>query len=244
MNKSKKFSLLVLAILLAAVIVLANINVSITQGVDGRLRTITMPLYVKWIEFLSRHYEYARIAKEVTAGCRSDEDKTLAILKWTHDNIRKTPSEWPVVDDHVLNIIIRGYGVADQFQDVFTTLCAYSGLPAFYEDTYNDKKEARYPIAFVKFNNSWHAFDAYYYKYFKTNDGRIATIEDIIRDRSIIDKAIGGDMTWGGVPYRNFYYSLKPVEEGKTLRPAKQMPMNRILFEIKKAIGLEKGKAA
>ena len=56
----------------------------------------------------------------------------MEIFIWTCENIRKQPDGLPVIDDHVWHIIIRGYGEPDQSSDVFTTLCNYAGIRAFY----------------------------------------------------------------------------------------------------------------
>lgn len=214
-----------------------NMETSITQGVDGQYRKIMMPLYVKWIEFLGRHYEYSRIAKEITAGCRTEEEKALAILKWTGENIDKDMAEeMPVVDDHILNIIIRGYGTNDQFQDVFTALCVYSGIPAFWKKAYDSKHAAWIPLSFVKLGGRWRVFDAYHGMYFRNTKGEIAGAEDIAADKSIVRDESIDRLEYNGVPYKEFYYNLEPVKAPAVLRAEKQMPMNRIIYEIRRKI--------
>ena len=217
-----------------------NAEVSIRQAVDGRLREIKMPLYAKVIEFLARHYEYERIAKDVTRGCVTDEDKVLALFEWTHRNIRKVPKGMSVYDDHIVNIIIRGYGTCDQSQDVFTTLCTYAHISAFWATIPDREHKVTYPLSFVKLKGTWRVFDSCYGKYFRTKTGEIASVEDVANDRSLVE---GEDMNWivaEGVAYKDFFYNVKPIKEGGTLRAQKQMPFGRIVFEIRKAIGLER----
>ena len=221
-NRRRLFAAIVIATLVFAVL---NIDVSIKQGVNGKYRQIHMPFYVKWTQFLSRHYEYDRLSKEITKGCKTDEEKALAILKWTRENIKDVPIGMPLKDDHVLNVIIRGCGVPEQFQDVFTTLCAYSGIPAFFEKVYTKGNKARYALSFVKINGKWRVFDAYSGKYFRTVRGDIASAEDILSSKSLTEK---------------FPYDFKPVIGARTLRPYKQMPLKRIVFEARKTLGLEK----
>lgn len=231
---------ILLAVFLIASAAVLNMDVSIRQGVNWKYREIHMPLYVKWTQFLARHYEYIRLTKEITSGAKSDEAKTLVLFKWTHDNIRPVPEGFPVVDDHVLNIIIRGYGSSDQSQDVFTTLCFYSGVPAFWSKLYDKSRKVWYPVSFVKLSQRWRVFDAYQGKYFKNRKGEIASVEDIIGDRSILGGRDMDDLYYSGVRYREFYDDLHPVNANKTLRPAKQMPFERAVFELKKLIGVEK----
>jgi len=229
-----------IVLLIAACFCILNIDMSIRQGVNGRYRRIHMPLYVKSAQFIGRHHEYVRIAKEITAQSKTAEEKALALFNWTHDNIREVPAGMPVVDDHVLNIIIRGYGTADQSQDVFTTLCMYAALPAFWQKVYNGPHTVWYPISFVKLNGKWRVFDSYYGKYFRTASGEIASVDDIINDSSIIDKAGVDSIIYMGVPYKEFFHQLNVVEFNKTLRPEKQIPLRRAIFEIKKLFKIEK----
>jgi hypothetical protein len=230
--------IVVLSVLLIFTAALAlNVEVSIRQGIDGREREIRMPLYVKMTEFLARHFEYSRIAREITKGCSTDEEKVLALFNWTHENIREVPEGMPVVDDHILNIIIRGYGMADQSQDVFTTLCAYSHISAFWALVHDTAQRVRYPLSFVRLNGKWRVFDAYRKVYFRTRDGDIASVEDLMRDPSLVEGKGADGIEIGGVPYKELFHSLRPVREGRMLRAQKQMPCARLLFEVKKLCG-------
>jgi len=240
MKLKTKISISVISVLLIFAGIVMNLEVSIRQGSGGHYRTIKMPLYVKWTEFLARHYEYARIAKEVTSPYKTDEEKALAIFKWTRANIKDVPKNMPLTDDHILNIIIRGYGVPEQFQDVFTTLCTYSNIPAFWRRIYDNEHKVKYGLSFVRLNGKWRVFDAYYGIYFRTNGGDIASVDDIVKDSSLI-KGKGIDtISIMGVPYDEFYHNLKPITIPMTSRAEKQMPLKRILFELKKLIRAEK----
>ena len=222
---------------MGAFIALMNIETSIKQGVDGRCRMIKMPLYVKIMEFITRDFEYGRIAKEITVGCVNDEDKALAIFKWTRENIKRPPKGFHVFDDHILNIIIRGYGTGDQFQDVFATLCAYAELPAFFDKIYsNDKTKSLY-LSFVKINGRWRVFDVYHGKYFRTKENEIASIEDISGDHSLVSgEDIENISATTGLPYKEFYYNLGSIEKKRTFRPEQQVPLKRILYEARRRL--------
>jgi len=237
MKRKNIFIFIILAGLAGAIL---NLDTSITCGVNGHYSEIHMPLYVKWIEFLGRHYEYKRMAKAITAGCKNDEERVLALLGWVHQNIKDTPQGMPSFDDHVLNIIIRRYGVPEQFQDVFATLSSYSGSPAFWQRIYDKDHRARYPLSFVNMHGKWRVFDAYRGKFFRANAGDIASVEDIMHDRSLIKGDDVDAIVYRGVPYKEFYYNLQPLTQPTTLRAEKQMPLKRIVFEIKKILGIEK----
>lgn len=243
MKISKKIrAILIALVLIMAGVMLMNLDVSIRQSVDGRRSYVHMPLYAKWTQFLARHYEYGRLAREITRDCRTDEEKVLAILKWTRENLKDVPPTMPICDDHTLYIIIRGYGVPGQFQDVFTTLCAYAGIPAFFEKAYDRERKNKYSLSFVKLHGKWRVFDAYYGKYFNNNSGEIASVEDIRNDHSLIKGDDVNGLLIRGIPYKEYYYyiDLNEALNGTTLRPYRQMPLSRICFEMKKALRLGK----
>ncbi len=230
---------LYLITLLVMVSAVMNLDVSIKQGVGASYRYVHMPLYVKWTQFLARHYEYARLVKEITRYCKTDEEKVLAVLNWTREHIRDVPKDMPVVDDHILNIIIRGYATPGQYQDVFTTLCTYAGIPAFWDRCYSDNHKIRYALSFVKIGGKWGVFDAYRGKYFRKNNGEIAAIEDIIDNSSLLKGEDLDKILVRGIPYREFYHNLQHVEKPSTSRAEKQMPVRRVIFEAKKLVGIE-----
>lgn len=241
MSKNKKLLFYAATAGLVLIIVLIlNIETSITVGVDWHYRQIRMPLYVKWTEFLARHYEYKRLSREITAGCKTDEEKTLAVLKWTRENLRDLQQGMQVHDDHVLNIIIRGYAVPEQFHDVFTTLCAYSDLHAFFKRVCSKSRKTRYTISFVRLGGKWRVFDAYYNLYFRTRSGEVAGIDDIIKDPSIVVGKDVDTLMVDGVPYKEFFHCLSGISVPQTTRPEKQMPLHRIVYETKRALKLEK----
>lgn len=129
------------------------------QGINYRVHEKKIPLALKAGDFLLRDFQYRRLSAEITRGARSPEEKTVRLLRWTHDHIRLAPPELPVIDDHVARIIDRGYGDADQLADVFTTLAAYSGLSAFWQGFRTPDRPGGFILSFVKIKNHWTAWD-------------------------------------------------------------------------------------
>lgn len=150
------------------------VEVDTRQGVNYRLTRYHIPLYIKIIEFVDRDYHYRRIVKNIVQKCKNDEEEVVAIFNWCVDNIKHQPKELSIVDDHPLNIIIRGYGVGDQFEDIFTILCTYAGFEAFYKEFYGLGKKT-YIIAFVKIGEMWYPFSVYYNAYPVTR-GRLISV--------------------------------------------------------------------
>lgn len=225
----------VIALIFISICVL-NIDTYTKKGVDGHQTKIKIPLYVKGINFLGRNYEYSRLAREITEGARTDEEKALAILSWTSKNIRQVPQGMPVVDDHILNIIIRGYGTPDQFQDVFTTICEYAGIPAFWEKVYNNDKSVVYVLSFVRLRSRWCVFDAYFGRYCINNYGNIASVEDILNKEYVFNDPGAEKDVLKGVPYGEFYNNIVPVSEKRNFRVDKQRPLQRIVIEMKRGL--------
>lgn len=211
-KKTIRLCAVVAVIMAIGCVVLANLDTSIRVGVDGVYRQIHMPLYAKWTQFLARHYEYARLIRGITAERVTDEDKVLAILAWTGENIKDTPPGMPVCDDHIANIIIRGYGTPEQFQDVFTTLCAYAGFPAYWDRFYDKARDSKIALSLVKIGGAWRVFDAH---------------------RGIERKNVEGE-----VP--DLAPDIRQPREGVTLRPYRQMPLRRFMYELRKALKIEK----
>lgn len=236
----KSRNIIIIVLLLAAAIMMMNSDASIRVGVNGHYRSVHMPLYVKWIQFLSRHYEYARLAKEITVGCKTDELKTLAILKWTRDNLKDVPAGMPVCDDHILNIIIRGHALPEQFQDVFTTLCTYTNIPAFYGAVYGKRSASGYYISLVMLNGEWCVFDAYRGIYFRTGAGEIADIDNIVKNPSIVSGKDVDTIEINGISYKDFFYNLSSISKPAVIRPDRQMPLWRLVYEARKALKIDR----
>jgi hypothetical protein len=239
MIKNRKrliFNLLVFIVMLALVSTILNMPVFSKQGINYHIRIIKMPLYIKILEFIDRDYHYRQMAKLITEECNTDEEKALAIFDWTYRNIRKDiPENWPIVDDHVWNIIIRGYSTCDQSADVFTTLCVYAGIPAFWRWISPKDSDARLAISYVKLNKKWRIFDSYHGNYFWNEKREIASLEDIIANPTLINQC-SNTLLFHGVKYIKYFENLSPINNVKFLRAKKQMPLSRFIYELKRII--------
>ena len=147
------FKLLIGIALLTAMIVLLNIKVTTRQGVNYQVHTIRIPLYLKILDFMDRHYNYKQLVQRIIKNEHDKQERVMKIFSWTYHNIRKQPEELPVVDDHVWHIIVRGYGVSDQSCDVFATLCNYTGIDAFFHSFKEEGKDEKITLSFAKLIN-------------------------------------------------------------------------------------------
>lgn len=228
--KRKLFKILFLIVLVIAVFILLNLRVTTRQGIDYKLHSIEIPLYLKTLDFFDRYYNYRELVKRIVQGANNDEEKVMKIFTWTHNNIRKAPKELPVVDDHVWHIIVRGYGVNDQSQDVFAALCNIAGIDAFFTEVYTKDKSSAVILSFVKIKEKWYAFDAYRGVYFKDRQGRLADIG--VKNEWLIASLDGQ----ADIDYANYLKNLPTIKDISLGRSSIQSPLNRLFFEVKKIL--------
>lgn len=223
-----------------SIIILLNISVTTNKGVNFKIYTIKLPLYLKLLDFFDRHYNYKALVVKIIDKAKTDEEKVLKIFIWTHQHIKPQPKELPVIDDHAWNIIIRGYGADDQSADVFTTLCNYAGIDAFYNLVFTQNRNFCIPLSFVKMGKIWVTFDPYNGAYFKNRQGNMAGIEEIIKGdwlENHIDTPVEGHSFTGkksGVNYAVYLKNLSPITAIGLKRANIQSPVKRLKYEIKK----------
>lgn len=227
-RKSSKILFLVLGV--ACIYIMLNLSVTTRQGVDYKVHSIKIPLYLKTLDFFDRYYNYRELVKRIVQGANNDEEKVMRMFSWTHNNIRKAPKELPVVDDHVWHIIVRGYGVKDQSQDVFTTLCNIAGISAFFSEIYTEDKSGMMILSFVKIQEKWYVFDAYHGVYFKDKNGMFADMGSK-NDWLLATLDVQPD-----IDYAPYLKNLPTIKDIGLSRSNTQSPLNRLLFEIKKIL--------
>lgn len=220
---------LFITILLSIAFIL-NLKVSYHQGINYEYKFIKIPLYLKIIDFFSRHYHYHELTKEIIRSCKTEEEKVFRLFNWTHENIRHVPEGFPIIDDHVWNIIIRGYGADDQFHDVFTTLCNYVKIKAFFTWVASKKENKKISLSFVKFQEKWFVFDPFYGVYFKNNKGGLVDIESIKAG----NYSVAGHTDIAKIDYSNYIDNLPSIKNIGLRRANTKSPLNRLLLEMKK----------
>lgn len=235
-----KKKLLKISVLLAGTLIIVfalNIKVTTRQGVNYKIRTIRIPLYLKILDFLDRHYNYAQLVRSITDGSKSGEERVMRIFRWTYENIKMAPEGMPVIDDHVWYIIVRGYGKAEQSSDVFTTLCNYSGLDAFYYWVSGHAHTDKIVLSFVKMNTGWIILDIYHGVYFKNKKGGLADIVQIKSGNYTIENIPGvGALDFD---YKDYFANLPDIKDMGSSRGGIQSPPKRFIFEMKKWKGMK-----
>ena len=226
------YILLTTILLAAALLIFLNISVATRQGLNYQVQIIRIPLYLKTLNFFDRHFNYKELVKRIVKDAETDEERAMKIFEWVHKNIREVPEGYPVIDDHVWNIIVRGYGVDDQFQDVFTTLCNYAKLDAFFYKVCPKNRQKGKPLSFVKLKYRWSVFDVYNSVYFKDSKGQIASVEDLFAGNW---QAVSLSNKYIPDYYQEFFNNLNSInyKTWKLSRAAIQSPFRRFIFWVK-----------
>lgn len=224
----KKYLIIFIVFLL--IIFSFNINVTTRKGVNYAWSSVRIPLYLKLLDFFDRHYNYKYLVNEIVVPSQTEEDKVIKILEWVNRNILRPPKGLPLIDDHVWHIIVRGYGTSDQFSDVFTVLCNYAGMEAFFTGIYPSDKSRKRHFSFVKINKKWFVFDPYCGVYFKNKDtGGLVDLENI---RSALVYSVANREE--EVDYAQYFNSFPSIKEIGLNRANIQSPFRRLLFELNK----------
>ena len=230
--------LLICALVLAIAVIFLNFEVTTLQGVNYKVHAVKMPLYLKILDFYDRHYNYKNLVNKIVDRNDTGAERAIKLLQWTHDNIKENPKELPVVDDHVWYTIVRGYATGEQFSDVFTTLCNYAGIKAFFNIAYNKDRTSGIFLSFLKVDGRWTAVDAYNAVYFEEAPGKLAGIGSLKRG-NYLKKALDRDVH-RGIDYNDYLSNLKEVNNSEMTRPNIQSPFNRFIFQVKKQLGYER----
>jgi hypothetical protein len=226
---------------LAGLVALAGIlslPVTTRQGVNYDVTTYRLPLYLTALEFVDRSAQYRQIAAEITRGATSDEARALKVFEWTRRQIRTTPQGWPVVDDHILNIIIRGHGTGDQQADVFATLATYAGVPAFWRCVPPDHQRPGIILSFARVAGRWRVFDVAAGIAFRTPAGDLATLDELSGHAELVPVAVRL-LEIEDVPYADIVTRAPMPVVPHPLRAELQMPLPRVWHEMKAAVGFE-----
>ena len=230
----KKFLIILLisiGVFISIVFVL-NIEVTTKQGINYQVYDLRIPLFLKILGFMNRHYNYEQLMKSIVNRNDCAEERAIKIFAWTYKNIRNQPKGLPVVDDHVWHIIIRGYGADDQACDVFTVLCNYANIDAFFSPVYTKDNAGLIPLSFVNINNHWRVFDPHNGVYFKNKAGEFASIEQIRSGDWQVDNNISSKQF--DIDYATYLQNLPDIKKLGLRRANIQSPLKRLLFELTK----------
>jgi len=234
--KKRYLVLIFIFLLFLCSIALLNKKVTTSHGVDYKVSRITLPLYVKVLNFYARHLNYKLLAKQITGHLDTKEDKILRLFHWTYETIKPQPKSLPIMDSHVWDVYVRGYGVIDNFHDLFSTLCNYIGADAFFTVLYSKDRDDSIMLSFVRIKRGWVAFDPCRGIYFRNHTGGLATIEEMHeQDWHIVTLAQIGVSKANYEQYfdENLPNYIERIGSGFT-RANTQSPINRLKLQLYK----------
>jgi hypothetical protein len=214
----------------------AHIPVTTKQGVNFIVAERRQPLYLKVSAFLDRDAQYRHLATEVTGTAASDRERLEAVLNWTAERIQPAPPDWPVVDDHILHIIIRGYGTADQRADVAATLATYADVPAFWHKVYAANGRDGVNFTFAQIDGRWIVLDVANGFRFATPAGQLASAADVEANHVVVPEG-ARHMVVGTTPYLQILARVRLPPIPDPLRAELQMPALRIWHQMKQTAG-------
>ena len=211
-----------------------NIKVTTKQGVNFKVSTIELPLYLKVLNFYDRHFNYKWLAKRIIGNLETKEDRIFRLFQWTYDTIKPQPKSLPIMDDHVWNVYVRGYGVSDNFHFLFATLCNYVGAEGVYLRLRDKDSGGELDMSFVRLARGWVAFDPFNGVYFINKTGGWATINEIKNNNWRLEKI--GSAEISDSYYKPFLGSLPNVENIGLESSRIQSPLNRIKYQTSKFV--------
>ena len=214
----------------AAVLLVLSWPVTTRFGVNWEWSSKRLPMYEKAINFISRDLQTRRLASEVTGGASDDEAKLLRAFTWVTEHIRPTPEGFPIVDDHVWNILVRGYGSPDQQAEAFAVLASYAGFPATATCLQTAGMQGGACLTIVQFHGRQAVFDAPHRIVFRNEHGALASIEDLLRQPALITAA-AKDHVPAHVPYEPHFVQLANVHL-RFSRMENQKPWRRFANEL------------
>jgi hypothetical protein len=213
---------------LIAVAVVACWPVTTRFAVDYQQASAKIPLYEKALNFISRDLQARRLAREITAGASDPRAKALTVFRWVGARVRKPPSDFPVLDDHLWNVIVRGYGAPDQRTEVYALLATYAGLKAASTAlvTYVNDRPRGLMVAVTEFEGRRWLFDVDNQFLFTRGDGTLAALDDLMADPTLITR-VAGELTVHDVPYLTYFAHLGELTFSFD-RIRRQQPLSRL----------------
>ncbi|MBY0493475.1 MAG: hypothetical protein K2Y23_04620 [Cyanobacteria bacterium] len=220
--------------MITAVVAVACWPATRSVGVNHVVSTQRLPLWAKATDFIDRDANLASAARSILGGANTEAAKAAAALAWTRANIRAVPGGFPVIDDHVWHIMVRGYGTDDQRADVFTTLLAYDGMPAYWMLIGEPPSSAT--ISYARVDGLWRVFDVSNGIVFKNAGGELATPDEISGNHDLVRASATGviaDVDAYVAAFDDYTAPLAP----EVLRADLQMPGRRLWHETRRLFG-------
>ncbi len=173
--------LFILLVTAAVLTTLALWPTSSYVGVNYQVTPHPITLFEKAVGFIDRDLRTRRLVAEITRGSEDSEETLVRLFQYSCQHVVPTPPGLPIIDDHPLHILLRGYGAPDQQTEAFALLASYAGFPAAAYTLTGSHQESRL-VALVRLEKRLLVFDPVQGKLFRDSAGHLLDFEQLHRD--------------------------------------------------------------
>jgi hypothetical protein len=113
----------------------------------------------------------------------------------------------------------------------------YAGYPPVMYRLIPKNREENIIVSAVLINGRYILFDTYYKNLFFNERGNLAGIEDLGKNPSLASLANNKPLI-RGVTYVDYFTNVVPIGKLRTPRAKLQMPLPRLMYEIKLRLGI------
>ena len=126
----------------------------------------------------------ASIVASITRGEMSDQQRALAIWEFLVDwRYHDYPAEeWGEIHDPVKLVNVYGYGFCDDNAAAFCSLAREAGMKT------RSYMLSGHVVAEAFYDDAWHMFDPDHQVFYRTQDGRIASVQELERHPELITR--------------------------------------------------------
>jgi tetratricopeptide (TPR) repeat protein len=138
---------------------------------------------------LAHAYErvmFQLIADRITAGSRSPEEAVARLMAYAHTRVVTPAPTEPARDEPPLDILVRGQGWCDQSANVFIHLARTLPLDARLVFLRDRTGHSPHSVAEVYVDGAWRMADLALGAPIFTEDGALATREELARDPTLV----------------------------------------------------------
>lgn len=206
-GRRRGLRLLTVLSVMVVIAIVARWPVTTSVGFNYEVTVKRLTLFEKAIGFINRDLEMRRLTREVAGVGGTSEQRLLRMYEWVVDNIHPLSPGLPVVDDHVRDIFVRRYGAKDQRAEALAALASYDGMRGTILALGKDPRRRHIQLTVVQLVGRVVAFDVNNRIAFRKRSGELASLEDLVADPTIIQRA-SSCIFFDGAPYHEHLHQL------------------------------------
>lgn len=189
--KLMKVKLLILSSLVIFFVLIMRVETERRISINYEVSEYKIPIYLKLLDFMNRHYNYKHLAKNINNKNSTDKDKIINSTNWVIANIEKINlnQNIDIVDHHPITIVERRLGIDEQFSDILSVLLVYSNIDSFFKIIKLDNVDSYYPLTFFKIYNYWSIVDPQNGIFFLDENNNFINIDNLKKQKfNLVDK--------------------------------------------------------